>query len=869
MKKYIALTAAAAALTLSCTKEAEMSLVPENVVTIQAAFPEEPDTKTTLTNDQSLRWTPGDEISVALTDGTDYILRTFTTTSSAATATFTGTVPDGYTLADKAFYPADDRHYYDGEKVKFNIRQEYDETGGASCIPMVATREDGTYRFKAVGGAMKFTYLLAPEDIDRVVFASAISTNGLFPVENGKMVHDKVEFTEAEVADGYKLNRGDITYRQQIAVSVARDAAGTATAYIPLSPQANYGYKRVTVFAKDGSTLFSKDFSYETEIRANRVSVLPSYRFPQDTDVDFSMFNSLSAQAAATGEDAEYVKGARSVKFYADIHNIYGYVEVDIATLGAANLTNLDNLNVWIDNDDIHEGEGGGSALNNPAAYDIVLRGVSAASGRPKAWTPEYRVLMSGDNFGTADASVIEAGSGEGQVLSGVFKYKFTIARDKVGLASASSARIGISFDAGSFKLGSMVIPHRGGYEISLPVQKDFSRWDSIEAATVTGNTQYNGGKNLATKFTYDDTYLYGYMEIDRSSSMTSNNFKYFNVWVDNNGINEGNKGGWLLVNYMGFEYIVRGQAGENGSPIDWKDKHLRVPTSSDSFGSRVQSDLTDTEAFGEGELDPETGVFRWQFRILRSLVGIDKASLVAARVTTPRIGVSFDAGGYAAADKSGMVPDRGGFAVPMLSADEIPDLEDIYNFAKWNDVEALPLNKNNEGGSDTTNPNAGSWCNFTTLKMKVDGETCSLYMEVPSDKIQDYVQLFIDGDGVSSGQYGSDVWMIHSGTGTETLITGRHNGLGDQTYAPTLYKWDSKWVAQTGEAPATGHGWVDTAKKVFKYEISFTKASAGLTADTFWINVQFYGSATGMGNTTTASRRGYRVDWTTGTITQ
>lgn len=660
MKKALLLTVAAGILgCLGCTREAEPVLPERETITLVAGIDE--GTRVTLADDDvSLRWTPGDAISVVLTNGTDYRLGTFTTNASGRTASFTGEAPAGYHPAGIAFYPADERHAFDGETVKFNLRQVYDESGGACCIPMVGEGEGNALTFKAVGGAMKFTFLLSPEDIGQVVFQSAISVNGLYPVKDGALSHGNVEYTPEEQADGFRYNRGDITYRQQISVTPFRDAFGTATAFIPLAPHANYGYKRITVYAKDGSKLWTKDFSYPVQIKARRVSRLPSYRFPQDTDVDFSAFDKLSAEAGAGDDDALYLNGSGNVKLYADTENIYGCFEVDIPTLGAANVSRLSYLNVWLDTDDVHRGQGGGTLMNNPDGYDLLLRGSAATDGRPHVWKPELRRLSGGNNFGTADASVSEAGTGEGQVLSKTFKYKFSISRAALGLEKATVVHLGISLDAGAYNT-NVVIPSRAGYALELPTRKDFSHWD---------------------------------------------------------------------------------------------------------------------------------------------------------------------------------------------------------------DVPALPLNRNNEGGSDLSNPNAGTWCNFKTLKMKIQGETVSLFMEVPAGKIRNYLQLWIDGDGIPSGQFGADVWMIHSGTGTETLLSGKHNAYGSQEWTPTLYKWGTDWTAREG-VPATGEGWVEPESDLFQYELSFTKTSAGITADQIWLNVQFYTSATGIGNTTSASRRGYKIDFTTGAITQ
>ena len=170
MKKISILFAAlAAAFAVSCNKENPVETpdtsAPEGMkqVTITASI-EGADTKTSYDAEGKFSWTKGDQISVM---GTGYGFYTLTATSDGPTTTFTGWIPEGVTLRQEAFYPADpvtnrtDGSYY------FNIPQYKDlSESGSADLPMGAYSGTSVYEFKHITGAALLTFTNFPVDVE-------------------------------------------------------------------------------------------------------------------------------------------------------------------------------------------------------------------------------------------------------------------------------------------------------------------------------------------------------------------------------------------------------------------------------------------------------------------------------------------------------------------------------------------------------------------------------------------------------------------------------------------------------------------------------------------------------------------------------
>lgn len=187
MKKYTFILAAiCACLVLSCTKEnpkfeEENASPAMKTVTITASI-DDVLTKTSYADGTTFSWTKGDQISVMCSDGE---FRTFTADETSVASTFTGEVPEGVTLGDYAFFPADADHVYSG--LKYNLPEYKDLTQHPSAdLPMVGDKnDDDSYSFMHCTGASLFTLDNIPANIVsvKVSFVSAsLKLSGLFGV---------------------------------------------------------------------------------------------------------------------------------------------------------------------------------------------------------------------------------------------------------------------------------------------------------------------------------------------------------------------------------------------------------------------------------------------------------------------------------------------------------------------------------------------------------------------------------------------------------------------------------------------------------------------------------------------------------------
>lgn len=172
MKKItVILAALAAAFAVSCTKEAPETQIPQDqntpagmkMVTITASI-EGADTKTSYDADGKFSWTKGDKISVM---GTGYGFYTLTATSDGPTTTFTGWIPEGVTLRQEAFYPADEAINRTDGSYYFNIPMYKDLSQSFSAdLPLGAYSGTANYEFKHITGAALLTFTNFPAEVE-------------------------------------------------------------------------------------------------------------------------------------------------------------------------------------------------------------------------------------------------------------------------------------------------------------------------------------------------------------------------------------------------------------------------------------------------------------------------------------------------------------------------------------------------------------------------------------------------------------------------------------------------------------------------------------------------------------------------------
>lgn len=188
---------------------------------------------------------------------------------------------------------------------------------------------------------------------------------------------------------------------------------------------------------------------------------------------DFGWWDGVSPRKR---QELSFERGTRCVKLCSDSRYIYGYVEIDttkvLSRTGSKSPEYLNCLGVWLDTDDVSTGQGGGWFMSaSPKGYDRLVRGKCSSEADPVGWKPfVYDVSSAGDSFGITDeaaASWKNPGVGTGKVEDNIFRYTFTIDRQRFGITERPEVHIGISFDAGAYN-DYTVIPDRAGFLLRL-----------------------------------------------------------------------------------------------------------------------------------------------------------------------------------------------------------------------------------------------------------------------------------------------------------------------------------------------------------------------------------------------------------------
>lgn len=116
----------------------------------------------------------------------------------------------------------------------------------------------------------------------------------------------------------------------------------------------------------------------ETEEELPEITPLPQPEIPEDpvdeydeeeilnhVKSDFSWWEELRPRKR---QELSFERGTMCVKLCSDSEYIYGYVEIDttkiLSRTGKNSPEYLNHLGIWLDADDVHEGQGGGWALS-------------------------------------------------------------------------------------------------------------------------------------------------------------------------------------------------------------------------------------------------------------------------------------------------------------------------------------------------------------------------------------------------------------------------------------------------------------------------------------------------------------------------
>lgn len=300
---------------------------------------------------------------------------------------------------------------------------------------------------------------------------------------------------------------------------------------------------------------------------------------------------------------------------------------------------------------------------------------------------------------------------------------------------------------------------------------KPISWWDEMKdfmlapmAAPYTENAgdKNNWAQHLSkikyVRFTSDESYVYGYIETEDNLASYSN----LNFWIDADGIQEGQGGGWWFSSHKGFEKAVSGKCYNNGAVVSWIPKLYDQITSGVKIGTLI--DTPSVPGYGEGVND--NGIFKYSFIVDRRVVKIRNMSSVI-------VGINLTA---ATTESNQINPNRGGFLLSLQNSEPIldgtPILKKVRGVDEWGSVEYASItNKGNNRGD-------------TRLKFDSDSDYIYGYIEVPNTdnlyfKNAEYYEfcpgfikrlaIGIDLDGVEIGQ--GIGWPI--GNCWETVLNG------------------------------------------------------------------------------------------------
>ena len=654
-------------------------------------------TKTVMTEYNNHWWSVSDKISLFYkVDGTSTVRHSVFTSKNlipSATARFAGTLSlpaedtDLKTVSAIAVYPAaTEGASSDGTSVTVTVPAVQTAVEGTfmeGAYPVVAQTSDLTaaLSFKAVCGGVKVSFQ-TPGITSFTFDAKGAKIAGTASVKIGEdgtpvatLGEDAVsEITVNAPAGGFEV--GKWYYMTALPATLA----GGYT--IKLSNGKSFGStSSIAIKRSVFGVLDAKDV--ETITYAPLADKLKPISY-WDENKDY-----MAAPVHAAVYDRQYQWGAEKnvkscVRFISDVDYIYGYFEAT----GNIKLADFKNFGIWLDVDGPNNGIGGWLFNAYPHFDKIVYGGVGTDGNM--IWETKFYPNPTGapgatPSCGKAEATVSDAGYGEGKFENSVFKYSFIIDRRIVGLRNASSTVVGICFDSHDFSSGGYLTnPDRAGFIVPIKnSSSDFEdpavilkkvrgvdEWGSVNYATITNKGNNRGDTRL--KFDSDADYIYGYIEVPNTDNLYFKNGEYYEfcpgfiknlaIGLDLDGVEAGQGMGgstgtcWETV-INGTMISYNRPLSEEDKALGWKDRWGHYIFPSDSFDPSsiarpsytitpevwtpaitegnsskvgdIMAGTADWQYFATGRGEWKGNVFRYSFAIERERLGLKGLSEV------------------------------------------------------------------------------------------------------------------------------------------------------------------------------------------------------------------------------------------------
>ena len=560
-------------------------------------------TKTVMTEYNNHWWSVSDKISLFYkVDGTSTVRHSVFTSKNlipSATARFAGTLSlpaedtDLKTVSAIAVYPtATEGASSDGTSVTVTVPAVQTAVEGTfmeGAYPVVAQTSDLTaaLSFKAVCGGVKVSFQtpgITSFTFDGKDSKIAGTASVTFDTDgNPVATTDKSAVSVITVnapAGGFEV--GKWYYMTALPATLAGGYTITLSNGKSFGSTSSIAIKR-SVFG----VLDAKDV--ETITYAPLADKLKPISY-WDENKDYM---AAPVHAAEKGDQYQWGTGKNvksCVRFISDVDYIYGYFEAT----GNIKLADFKNFGIWLDVDGPNNGIGGWLFNAYPHFDKIVYGGVGTDGNM--IWETKFYPNPTGapgatPSCGKAEATVSDAGYGEGKFENSVFKYSFIIDRRIVGLRNASSTVVGICFDSHDFSSGNYLTnPDRAGFIVPLKSYdselivnelkilqhvKSLDYWDNI------AETPSTNAKNSLVKFDSDADYIYGYFEVTNTDNLYLNegNITSFDPGFVNNlavafdldGIGSGQGVGWIFGS--GYDRMLSGSIASFSVSYSEEDK--------------------------------------------------------------------------------------------------------------------------------------------------------------------------------------------------------------------------------------------------------------------------------------------------------
>ena len=359
MKKVVSIITIASISLLACNKVAVMPEISEDnptetqevstpsyhTVTLNAAINPEVKSAYDPTDNVTFSWSAYDQISVLFHKGDDNKFFPLTTTTGGSnSATFSGSIEDGWELGSNeatprywALFPASDNHTYTKDAanpITFHIPATTDYTAGehphySADVPMAAEWDGSggstSFTMALLSGAYKFTFTgITASKVKLEVYNQGSSTKSLSG--NIPVSYSTSNYLNAEISGGSRT----VSY-------IRNTVGGEAVFYIPYQVGSDFQPK-LTLFnmdagEKNGYTIYS------TTSKARLPSV-SSYNVVVVPAKDLSSYgagmpfwsaykvNWAAVTNNAAGDTRDGKNAVSSIKATADGHYVYVLLEI-------------------------------------------------------------------------------------------------------------------------------------------------------------------------------------------------------------------------------------------------------------------------------------------------------------------------------------------------------------------------------------------------------------------------------------------------------------------------------------------------------------------------------------------------------------